>query len=179
MKIRHWGLFASVLVLETACTRSSPAPELLRTATIRDIMASMVDPSGDFVFESVQEIADERGITQKAPATDAEWEEVRHHLLVLLEAQNLLAMEGRKVARPEDRSRNPPVEKEPEEIQKLLDANRADFLRRARGLQDAAGLALKAVDAKDPSALFQAAIGIDNACESCHLQYWYPGGVTQ
>jgi hypothetical protein len=43
---------------------------------------------------------DENGITHKAPRTDEEWQEVRNHALVLLEAPNLLTMEGRKVALP-------------------------------------------------------------------------------
>jgi hypothetical protein len=137
-------------------------------------MDSMVDPSGEFVFESIQEIADEHGITEKAPKTDAEWDDVRHHLFVLLEAPNLLTMEGRKVARPEDHSRNPQVENEPAEIQKVLDADRPSFIRRARRLQDAAALAIQAVDAKNKDALFDAIDGIDKACEGCHLHYWYP-----
>jgi hypothetical protein len=137
-------------------------------------MDSMVEPSGDFVFESIQEISDEHGITEKAPKTDAEWEAVRHHLYVLLEAPNLLTMEGRKVARPEDRSKNPQVENEPEDVQKLVDADRPSFIRRARRLQEAAALALKAVDAKDKDALLHAIDGIDKACENCHLHYWYP-----
>jgi plastocyanin len=148
--------------------------ELLRPATVKDIMDSMVDPSGDFMFESIQEIADEHGIHENAPHTDKEWEAVRRHLFVLLEAPNLLTMEGRKAARPEDRSRNPNVENEPEEVQRLLDADRPSFIRRARRLQDAATLAMKAVDAKDKDALFQAIDGIDKACENCHLHYWYP-----
>jgi hypothetical protein len=143
-------------------------------ATIKDIMHSMVDPSGDFVFKSVQQIADEHGISEKAPKTDAEWEDVRQRLLVLLEAPNLLAAEGRLAARPKDRSMNPQVENEPEEVQKLLDADRPAFIRRARRLHDAAALAMKAVDAKDKDALFQALDGIDKACENCHLHYWYP-----
>ena len=116
MRIYYWVLIASVLVIGTACSSKAPpphAPDLLRPATIKDIMDSMVEPSGDFVFASVQEIADEHGISEKAPKTDAEWENVRHHLFVLLEAPNLLTMEGRKAARPEDRSRNPAVENEP------------------------------------------------------------------
>jgi plastocyanin len=137
-------------------------------------MDSMVDPSGDFMFQSVQEISDEHGITEKAPRTDAEWEEVRHHLFVLLEAPNLLTMEGRKVARPEDKSKAPGIENEPEEVKKLLDADRPSFIRRARRLQDAATLAMKAVDAKDKDALFRALDDIDKACENCHLHYWYP-----
>jgi hypothetical protein len=143
-------------------------------ATIKDIMHSMVDPSGDFVFKSVQQIADEHGISEKAPKTDAEWEDVRQRLLVLLEAPNLLTAEGRLAARPKDRSMNPQVENEPEEVQKLLDADRPAFIHRARRLHDAAALAMKAVDAKDKDALFQALDGIDKACENCHLHYWYP-----
>jgi hypothetical protein len=33
---------------------------------------------------------------------------------------------------------------------------------------------MKAVEAKDKDALVLALDGIDKACESCHLHYWYP-----
>ena len=141
-------------------------------ATVKDIMHSMVDPSGEFLFHSVQTIADKRGVREVAPHTDAEWENVRQRLVVLLEAPNLL--QGRRAARPTDRSQNPQVESEPEDIQKLLDSDSSDFLRRARRLQDAASVAMKAADAKDKDALFLGLDGIDKACESCHLRYWYP-----
>src|SRR6266446_6344098 len=131
-------------------------PDRLKTATIKDIMDSMVDPSGDFLFDSVAEIADERGITVKAPKTDEEWAEVRRRAIVLLEAPNLLTMEGRKVALPHERSKNPQVELQPEDIQKLVDGDRPSFIRRARRLQDAAAAALKAIEAKDKDALFHA-----------------------
>jgi hypothetical protein len=146
----------------------------MKPATIKDIMDSMVDPNGDFIFESVQQIADEHGVREKAPKTDEDWEEVRHHLFVLIEAPNLLTMEGRKAARPEDKSKNPAIENEPAEVQKLVDADRSSFIRRARRLQDAAILGMKAVDAKDKDALFKAIDRIDKACENCHLHYWYP-----
>src|SRR4029077_4768095 len=164
MRVSQWVLIASLLVIETACSSKAPppqAPDLLMVATIKDIMDSMVEPSGDFVFESVQEIADEHGISEKAPQTNAEWESVRRHLFVLLEAPNLLTMEGRKAARPEDRSKNPAVENQPEEIQRLLDGHHPRFVRRARRLQDAAALAMKAVDAKNKDDLFHAIDGID------------------
>jgi len=175
MKISRWLLFSVFLGLLAACSKPKPAePSLAHTATIKDIMDSMVDPSGDFLFESVQEIADENGIREKAPQTDEEWEEVRHHAFILIEAPNLLTMEGRFVAHPNEKSKNPQVELQPEEIQKLLDGDRPSFVRRARRLQDAAALALKAADAKDKDALFKAIDGIDKACENCHLHYWYP-----
>jgi uncharacterized membrane protein len=141
-------------------------------ATIKDVMHSAIDPSGDFLFESVQSIADDHGVREKAPHTDAEWDAVRQRVAVLLEAPDLL--QGRWAARPRNRSRNPEVENQPEEVQALLDSSPSDFLRRARNLQDAAAVAMRAVDAKDKDALSSALLGIDKACESCHLHYWYP-----
>jgi cytochrome c556 len=168
-------LAACLLAAASACAKTPPAPtSLLKTATIKDIMDSMVDPSGDFMFESVQEIADETGIHEKAPHTDEEWEAVRHHAFILLEAPNLLTMEGRQVAHASEKSKNPEVELQPEEIQKLVDGDRASFVRRARRLQDAAAQAIKAVEAKDKDALFKSIDSIDKACENCHLHYWYP-----
>jgi hypothetical protein len=135
-------LLAGLLVVAGACSRREPPPTaaLVRSATIKDIMDSMVDPSGDFLFESVAEIADERGVTEKAPRTDQEWAQVRRHALVLLEAPNLLVMEGRKVARPHERSNNPQVELQPEDIQKSVDGDRPGFIRRAQKLQEGAAV---------------------------------------
>ena len=145
-------------------------PEL----TIKDIMDSMVDPSGDFLFESVQDISDDTGVHRKEPRTDAEWAEVRRHIAVLQDAPRLMVMEGRRSARPEDRSTNPAVENQPEEVQHLMDTEHDVFVARAKGLQDAAVVAMKAADAKDVAALETALVGIDHACESCHLHFWYP-----
>jgi hypothetical protein len=172
----HRMLVAGLIGAATACTKGDPqtAADLLRTATIRDIMGSMVDPSGDFMFESVAQIADENGITEKAPKTDEEWAEVRRHAVILLEAPNLLTMEGRQVALPGEKARFPEVELQPEEIQKMLDSDRPSFIRHARRLQDAASMALLAIDAKDKDALFRSIENVDKACEYCHLHYWYP-----
>jgi hypothetical protein len=119
-------------------------------------------------------ISDERGIREIAPQTDEQWQDVRTRVRVLLEAPEILSAPSRRAARPRDRSKNPAVENEPAEVQKLLDADRADFARRARKLGDAASVAMQAVDAKDKDALLRALDGIDKACEVCHLRYWYP-----
>jgi len=137
-------------------------------------MDSMVDPSADYIFDAVAQIADEHGITEKQPRTDEEWKEVRRRAVQLLEAPNLLVMAGRRAALPHDRSQNPEIELQPEEIQKLIDADHATFVSRARILQDAAQSALQSIDARDAKGLFAAAGELDKACENCHLHYWYP-----
>jgi hypothetical protein len=157
-----------------------PAAEASQTGrdttnmSVRTIMAAMVDPSGDFLFESIADVADEHGVTHKAPITPKDWDAVRHNLQVLVDAQQLLIVPGRRAAEPGDRSSNPAVENEPERVQTLLDAEHPDFVRRAGRLRDAATLGLKAVDSRDTKGLFTAITAIDKACESCHLHYWYP-----
>jgi hypothetical protein len=37
---------------------------------------------------------------------------------------------------------------------------------------------LDAIDAKDPQRLFDVGGEIDEACEACHLVYWYPPSAT-
>ncbi len=149
-------------------------PENTANLTIKDIMDSRVDPAGDYLFESVVQISDAKGIHQKAPHTAKQWAEVRHQLQVLIDAPDLLTAPGRKAAHAEDRSRNAAVENEPEQIQRLMDSQHADFVVRAGRLRDAARIGMTAAEAKDYKALFKAISGIDKACESCHLHYWYP-----
>jgi hypothetical protein len=170
-----WILIATLLCASSGCSRPEPpASELPPQATIKELMGSMIDPSADFLFETIVEIVDETGIIDKTPKTDEEWKEVRRHAVILLEAPNLLIAKGRKVAPLGEAAAYPEVELQPEQIQKLIDDDRASFVRRAKKLQDAAALALKTIDARDKKALFQALTEVDKACESCHLHYWYP-----
>lgn len=141
-------------------------------ATIKDVMHSMVDPNGDAVFASVQQVADQSGSHLEAPQTDADWALLRRRLEILQEVPSLV--EGRKASRVRDRSKNPQSESQPEEIERALDADRPSLARRARKLQNAAGQAIQAVDAKDTAALLRSIDAIDKACENCHLHYWYP-----
>ena len=156
-----------------AAASANAAPDM-SNMSIRTIMAAMVDPSGDFLFESIADVADEHGITHKAPRTEQEWATERHHLQVLIDAPRLLIVPGRRAAEPGDRSSNPAIENEPEEVQRLLDTQHADFVLRADRLRRAATAGMKAADAQDTKALFTAITAIDKACESCHLHYWYP-----
>jgi len=187
MKRMYWVAIVGLVLVAAGC--KSTTPKLLHPATIKDIMDSMVDPSGDFIFGAVEVVSDEHGVREIAPkdtaftmdtgALDAaynedNWQSVRLRLMVLVEAPNLLVMPGRKVAPPNVTSQNPQIELQPWQIQKLIDNDRPTFIRRARHLQDAAEVALKAVNDKNTDALFQAAATIDHACEDCHLHYWYP-----
>lgn len=166
------------LVATASCSRPQPSTaEALRpTATIKDIMDSIVDPSADVIWQSVETVVSAAGVEEHQPRTDEEWAEVRRNAVKLVEAPNLLIMDGRKVARMGEKSENPGIELQPEEIEALINKDRPTFLSLARALQDAAIPALNAIDAKNPDGLIDAGEKIDTACENCHLKYWYPGG---
>jgi len=171
----HWPLVVTLLCVAGGCSQPAPrGPELATTATIKDLMDAMIDPSAEYLFENIVQIVDEKGIIDKTPQTDDDWKEVRRRAVLLVEAPNLLVVPGRQVAKHGDKAEYPEVELGPEQIQKLIDDDRDAFVRRARRLQDAATLALKAIDARDKAELFSKLGDVDKACESCHLHYWYP-----
>ena len=183
MKISRANLWAVLAVLAlvggpvVATRLLQPAPVPRPAAddrTIKEIMASMVDPAGDFLFESVQQVSDARGVTQKAPHTDADWKQVRDQFEVLAAAPALLTAPNRRAGRPGDRSKNPLIENVPPEVERLLAANRSGFASHAKRLGDAAAEGLRAVEARDVTALSTALLSVDRACESCHLQFYYP-----
>jgi hypothetical protein len=153
---------------------AAPAPDFRLTGTIKDLMDGVVDPSADYLWDSVATIVTKKGIDERRPRTDEDWKNVRRRAIALIEAPNLLMMEGRKVARPGEKSENPGIELGPEQIQEILDGDRATFIQRAHALQDAGLKALDAIDRKDVDGLSNAGEAIDEACEQCHLKYWYP-----
>src|SRR5580698_5206036 len=162
---------ASVLVA-VGCNRTPPPSPLQPEATIKDIMDSMVDPGADVLWESVATTVGAAGIEELQPRTDDDWKNVHRNAVILVEATNLLKMNGRHVAKPKEKSENPGIELEPEQMEKLINDDRPAFIKFANGLHDAAMPALKATEERNPAALLNAGGAIDTACENCHLKYW-------
>ena len=137
-------------------------------------MDSVVDPSSDYLWESVATIVTKKGTEERRPRTDEDWKQARRRAIALIEGTNLLVMEGRLVAKPGEKSENPGIELGPEEIKAVIDSDRASFIKFAHALHDAGTKALAAIDAKNADGLSDAGETIDEACEQCHLKYWYP-----
>jgi hypothetical protein len=175
-------LLAGVLLFVAGCAQQpqqpqappQPQAEYRTTATVKDIMDALVDPGSDYIWDSVETVVSAKGTVEKAPHTDEEWKEVRNHALMLLEATNLLQIPGRHVAKAGEKADDPKVELSPDQIEEAINKDRAAWIKYAHGLHDATMEAFKAIEAKDSEGLLNAGDGIDNACEKCHLQYWYP-----
>jgi hypothetical protein len=154
----------------------STATQYRLEATVSDLMEGLIDPCADALWDSVAYIANAKGIEDRQPRTPEEWQAVRAQAVNLIEAANLRSMPGRIVAHdsPNEPPKSAAGELSHAEIQKLIDGNHEGFVQFARVLQNATSVALSAIDAKNAQALMDAGTTIDNACEACHLTYWYP-----
>jgi hypothetical protein len=163
------------MLLSGGCRAPTPPPPDFRpTATVKDIMDALVDPSADLLWDSVEIVATLNGTSEKAPKTDAEWQTLRRHAIGLVEASNLLIVPGRRIARPGEQAGDPRIDLQPEQIEALVSGDRAGWIALSHGLHDAALASLKAIESKDKTALLYAGANLDQACENCHLKYWYP-----
>lgn len=74
----------SLAVTITGCKKEKKAevmPEYRTSATIKDIMDSIVDPDADFLWDSVSTITTKKGVVVNAPRTEADWAEERHRVI--------------------------------------------------------------------------------------------------
>lgn len=177
--MRKLLLFAAASIagcIVFACTapKSEAPSEINPTFTVRDIMKSMVQPNADVLWNAVAVSVTEKGPETKAPKNDEEWQVVRNSAITLIESVNLVLIPNRKIAKAGEQAKDPKAELNPDQIQALIDKDRASWVKLAKALQDSVGPALKAIDEKNVDALSNAGGAIDSACETCHKMYWYP-----
>ena len=148
-------------------------PEFRVTATIKDIMDSVIDPNADALWDAVEIDATLQGVTRKQPTTDDDWKNLRRRAIALSEASNLLLMNGRHVAKPGEKAEDERVDLNPEEIEARISEDRASWVTLAHGLQEASLANIQAIEARDLTKFLDAGDTLDKACESCHRKYWY------
>jgi hypothetical protein len=146
-------------------------------ASIREIMEAETDPSADVLWDAVFITIEPAGEVDHQPRTEEEWKAVRRSALTLIESTNLLVMEGRRIVAPNFQV--PPGEPDPHVLQQRLDSNRTAFNGFAQALRALGLESLAAIDARDADKLFRLGGDIDEACEACHLVFWYPADLVK
>lgn len=192
-KFQQCAAVASLLVvgvLASQCAAPKPAPppaaaaptsalwgEMKPVYSVKELMAFVIDPISDNIFEAVKWDITPKGIVETIPKTDADWEKVRTGAATLAEAVYLL-----KVQRPwtpagdvnKSTGDNPP-ELSPTQIQAKLDKDPVLWNAKIEALRNVALEVMEIVKKKNVDELFAAGEDLDKACEACHLEYWYPG----
>ena len=126
--------------------RSAEPPPAVAVATVRQVMNGIVKPAAREVYASVGTIITAAGVEERLPRTDEEWTAVGDSAAALVEAANLLMMDGRAI-------------------------DKADWTKMSKAMADASIVALKAIEAKNPEALLASGEGINTSCDTCHQRY--------
>jgi hypothetical protein len=174
-------------ILTSACSSSKAAPaphpvlelwgDLKPIVSVKELMRDMLDPASDFVFDSVGTVITRKGRVETEPKTDKDWEKIRIGAVTLVEGVYLL-----KIPRPfappgdENNSTGPePEELSPAQIKAKLEADPVLWNAKIEALRNVGLEVLEIVKKKDVKELWDACENLDQACENCHLEYWYPG----
>jgi hypothetical protein len=173
-------LAVAVSLILAACSgRNVPSPTngaLQPVATIQELMQAEIDASADEIWDAVATTTTHSGEESTMPRTAEEWQAVRRNALVLIEAANLLTLEGRKLsAAPFPAEAAGALDSA--EIERRIGANRIAFDQYAVQLRQTGRVILSAIDTGDPKALVAAGGALDEVCESCHMTFWYPNQV--
>ena len=175
---RHHARAATLAGAVAACLgiaaqlEAQSVGDFLPKVPIVEIMDSMVMPNAQIVWDAVSYDVTEKGETINGPKTDEDWQKVRRAAITLAESANNLMVPGRAVNHPGAKAGE--GELAPEEIARLIAANRGAWVGHAKVLYETVMQAVAAIDAKDTDKLSDAGGNIDSACEGCHLQFWYP-----
>lgn len=178
------GVALLATVWTSGCSSPAPAPkatelwgDMTPVVSVKELMADMLDPIADNIFNSVSIISNRKGTVETSPKTDEDWAKVRMGAVTLAEGAYLLKV-PRPFAPPGDlnNSTGPDaVELSPDAIMAKVKADPVEWNARIEALRNVGLEVLEIVKKKDANQLWQAAEDLDIACEACHRSYWYPG----
>ena len=176
------GLLAGCSSKSPASAPSAPPAPILwgdmkPIVSVKELMRDMLDPASDYIFDAVKIETTKRGTVEKTPKTDADWDRIRVGAVTIAEGAYLL-----KVPRPfappgdENNSTGPDAsELSPAQIKAKLEADPVLWNAKIEALRNVGLEVLDIVKKKNTAELWDASYNLDQACESCHIQYWYPG----
>jgi cytochrome c556 len=160
MKTVHWLFIVSValfvsgigfVIAGARSARQAPAVDttaisVTPVASVKQIMKGIVGPAATVVFDAVSTTVSIKGIEEKAPQTDAEWEALGNTAAALSESGNLMLTGGRAV-------------------------DKEDWVKESRAMIDAGKAVLKATQDKSPNGVLAAGEALNESCDNCHRKY--------
>ena len=121
-------------------------PPFDSSISMKDLMANVVDPTADVVWDSVGTIYTKDGAFEKAPATDDEWNVVKAKAMTLVEVGNLLMMPSRS-------------------------AGNEEWVKLSQALIEQSKRVMKAAESHDKDGVFNTGADMYDACVNCHKRF--------
>ena len=159
---------------------AQPAPplwgDMKPIVSVKELMRDMIDPIADNIFDAVAIVDTPHGTVSHLPKTDEDWDKIRMGAVTLAEGVYLLKV-PRPFAPPGDESTKSPVEGEeltPAQIKAKVEADPVLWNAKIEALRNVGLEVMEIVRTKKVDELWDASDNLDAACESCHVQFWYP-----
>ena len=158
----------------------APSPQLWGdmkpVVSVKELMRDMLDPASDFIFDAVKIVYTKGGAVETTPKTDADWDRIRIGAVTIAEGVYLLKV-PRPFAPPGDENNSGPggTELSPAQIKAKREADPVLWNAKIEALRNVGLEVLDIVNKRKTDELWDAGSNLDQACESCHIQYWYPG----
>jgi len=145
--------------------------------SVKELMRDMLDPAADPIFDAVKFEITKAGTTERAPKTDEDWQKIRIAAVTLAEGSYLLKVQRPFVPPGEENNSEGPEASElsAAAIKTKLEADPVLWNAKIEALRNVALEVLEIVKNRQTEELWGAGHDLDVACESCHIQYWYPG----
>jgi hypothetical protein len=181
------ALFACSILTSTcsAPKPAAPAPpaaqqlwgDMKPVVSVKELMRDMIDPASDYIFDAIATVDSKTGSVETAPKTEADWDRIRTGGVMLAEGVYLLKV-PRPFAPPGDENNSTGAdawELSPAQIKAKLEHDPVLWNAKIEALRNVGLQVLDIVKRRDTKELWDAAENLDEACETCHLEYWYPG----
>jgi len=167
---------------EPAASASQPAPAAQSAAmpatsyntdiTVAELMDAVVMREADVVWNAVQYASTADGFKTIGPETDEDWDNLLYAAKSLAEVTNNLIIPGRHANQPD--AEGGEGELTPAEIDALIMSQHGAWTSFAAALRASADQAITAIESRDLDKIIDVGGAIDEACENCHLVFWYP-----
>jgi hypothetical protein len=146
--------------------------------SVKELMRFMIDPASDNIFDAVKIVQTKSGTVERLPKTEEDWEKLRIGAVTLAEGVYLLKV-PRPFAPAGDNNSNTTgpdaTELTPAQIEEKRAKDPVLWNAKIEALRNVGLEVLEIVKTKKTDELWEASYNLDQACESCHIQYWYPG----
>ena len=196
-RIDNWVASLAVAISMCACSKPAPAAstasvppalpspqklwgDLKPIVSVKELMRDMIDPASDLIFDAVKVEIGKGGTTETVPRTEKDWEKIRIGAVTIAEGVYLLKI-PRPFTPPGDENNSTgehPTELSPAKIKAKLEADPVLWNAKIEALRNVGLEVMEIVKKKDVNELWEAGSNLDQACEGCHLQYWYPGDTA-
>ena len=140
---------SGIAFIVLAAKDAGKVPAAAPVASVKQMMQGVIIPASATVYNSVSTTITEKGTEEVFPRNDQEWENVGSNAMVLIEAANLLKVEGRA-------------------------KDDSDWARMSDAMATAARQVFQATEKKDVEALLAAGEPLNASCDSCHRRYEAP-----